>query len=66
MNSGANAAPVSVQALIVSIHYSTAMAALKQTAIECLTLCLTRGMNGEILSLIVNLETIRLEDSGAA
>ena len=42
------------------------MAALKQTAIECLTLCLTRGMNGEILSLIVNLEIIRLEDSGAA
>ena len=64
LNSGANAAPLSVQAYIVTTVQALmfAVVALKQPAIECLTYT---GDEWGYLIAIVTLGTVRPEDSGA-
>ena len=42
-----------------------AVVALKQPAIECLTLCLSRGINDILLPMAITLKTLRPEESGA-
>ena len=45
-DNSANAARVTVQALSAVQALMLAVVALKQPIIECLTLCVSRGMNG--------------------
>ena len=60
LNSGANAAPASVQALVLAV-----VGSWTKVAIECLILGLSRGTRMELPLTIVTLGTIRPEDNGA-
>ena len=61
-DNGANAASVSVQALAAVQALMLAVVALKQTAIECQTLCVLRGMNNPYVLLLWGVSDPRIAE----